>query len=129
MPDDSRTLIQRLRKKARRGYHGYPIGTVAFLGPDDKRANKLTLAIFLDGEADADEIRNWCSESADIREDANVLAEALAYLEEHAVVSVEMRRGISGCPHEEGSDYPEGETCPECPFWRERNRDELLQTN
>jgi hypothetical protein len=23
-----------------------------------------------------------------------------------------------GCPHEEGEDFPHGEDCPFCPFWR-----------
>jgi len=26
--------------------------------------------------------------------------------------------GIIGCPHEEGIDFPVGEGCPYCPFWR-----------
>jgi hypothetical protein len=26
------------------------------------------------------------------------------------------------CPHEERIDYPEGEKCPSCPFWANRNR-------
>jgi hypothetical protein len=29
---------------------------------------------------------------------------------------------IIGCPHEEGIDYPEGEECPLCPFWKGRDR-------
>ncbi len=29
---------------------------------------------------------------------------------------------ILGCPHEEGTDYPEGEACPACPFWAGRDR-------
>jgi Extended Signal Peptide of Type V secretion system len=27
-----------------------------------------------------------------------------------------------GRPHEEGIDYPEGSTCPRCPFWAHRDR-------
>jgi hypothetical protein len=23
-----------------------------------------------------------------------------------------------GCPHEEGEDFPVGEDCPFCPFWK-----------
>jgi hypothetical protein len=36
---------------------------------------------------------------------------------------------IIGCRHEEGLDYPEGEHCPECPYWVGRNRftGELLE--
>jgi hypothetical protein len=25
---------------------------------------------------------------------------------------------VIGCPHEEGIDFPEGQECPYCPFWR-----------
>jgi hypothetical protein len=36
---------------------------------------------------------------------------------------------IIGCPHEEGIDYPDGAECPECPFWKGRDRwtGELLE--
>ena len=33
---------KRLRKRAKRGLHGYPVATVALYGPDDTRATKLT---------------------------------------------------------------------------------------
>jgi len=29
-----------------------------------------------------------------------------------------MTNGVIGCPHEEGIDYPLGEDCPFCPFWK-----------
>ncbi len=40
-----------------------------------------------------------------------------------------MTGAIIGCPHEEGIDYPDGEVCPQCPFWARRDRftGELLQ--
>jgi hypothetical protein len=34
-----------LHKKAHRGFRGYPIATIAFYGPDDKRASKAAVAI------------------------------------------------------------------------------------
>jgi hypothetical protein len=33
-----------------------------------------------------------------------------------------MTQEIIGCPHEEGIDYPEKEDCPQCPFWKGRDR-------
>jgi hypothetical protein len=33
-----------------------------------------------------------------------------------------MSREMLGCPHDEGIDYPEGEACPEYPFWVGRER-------
>jgi hypothetical protein len=29
-----------------------------------------------------------------------------------------MSDGNMGCPHEEGKDFPHGEDCPFCPFWK-----------
>jgi hypothetical protein len=29
---------------------------------------------------------------------------------------------IIGCPHEEGIDYPDGQKCPQCPYWASRDR-------
>ena len=34
-----------LRKKARRGFRGYPVATVAFYGPDDRHATKVAVGI------------------------------------------------------------------------------------
>jgi len=33
-----------------------------------------------------------------------------------------MTDGIIGCPHQEGIDYPDGEVCQECTFWKGRDR-------
>jgi hypothetical protein len=41
------------------------------------------------------------------------------FLQKQKVQNVVMTEGIIGCPHEEGIDYPSGESCPECPFWAE----------
>jgi len=36
---------KRLSKRAKRGFRGYPIATVALYGPDDRAATKLTVGI------------------------------------------------------------------------------------
>jgi hypothetical protein len=46
----------------------------------------------------------------------------MRFILERAAKSVAMMEPIIGCPHEEGLDYPEGEPCPQCPFWAHRNR-------
>jgi len=48
-------------------------------------------------------------------------------LKEHEVRSLIMVEKIFGCPHEEGIDYPEGEACPHCPFWKGRDRYAALE--
>ena len=37
--------------------------------------------------------------------------------------SVVVTEGIIGCPHEEGIDFPSGQECPYCPFWRGKQPD------
>ncbi|HEX7362293.1 MAG TPA: hypothetical protein VF283_17515 [Bryobacteraceae bacterium] len=48
--------------------------------------------------------------------------EILAFLRQHGAKSIAMADRIIGCPHQEGIDYPEGEVCPQCPFWAHRDR-------
>jgi hypothetical protein len=113
-----------LSKKAKRGMRGYPVGTVAFYGPDDKVATKLVVGIVPAEGAEPDSIRKWYSDQAgqDVRNDAAAVGEALEFLQEEGARTVAMADRIIGCPHEEGIDYPEGEECPLCPFWKGRDR-------
>ncbi|TSD89427.1 hypothetical protein FFK22_006715 [Mycobacterium sp. KBS0706] len=111
-----------LEKKAKRGARGYPIGTLAFYGPDDRRATKAVASVVPGPETGATELRRWFAEDGDVRADETIFAEIAAFLREHEVHSVAMVDRIIGCPHEEGIDYPEGEACPRCPFWAGRNR-------
>ena len=112
---------KRLRKRARRGFRGYPIATVALYGPDDTTATKLTVGIFPAENVDVADLRRWFSEGADIRNDAGIAEEVLAFIEAAGAMSVVMTERIIGCPHEEGIDC-EGPTCPSCPFWAGRDR-------
>jgi hypothetical protein len=58
---------QRLSKRAKRGFRGYPIATVALYGPDDPAATKLTVGIVPAEHAEATDLGRWFSEGADIR--------------------------------------------------------------
>ena len=107
---------KRLGKKAKRGLRGFPVATIAFYGPDDRRASKVTVGIVPAEDQEPAELRRWFSEQADIREDAAVAEEILALIDEFGVRSVAMVDRIVGCPHEEGIDY-QGPTCPRCPYW------------
>jgi hypothetical protein len=112
---------KRLTKRAKRGFRGYPVATIALYGPDDIRATKLTVGIVPAENADVAELRRWFSEGIDVRNDAAVAREVLAFIEAAGSRSVVMTEGIIGCPHEEGIDY-QGSTCPACPFWAGRDR-------
>lgn len=111
-----------LEKKAKRGFHGYPVGTIAFYGPDNRRATKVAVGIASGAQSGAVELRRWFAETGDVRTDDTILAEITAFLRQYEVHSVAMTDRIIGCPHEEGIDYPLGESCPVCPFWAGRDR-------
>jgi hypothetical protein len=110
-----------LRKKAKQGMRGYPVGTIAFYGPDNKRASKVAVSV-IPQEGAEPKLRRWFAETPDVRADKGVLDEIVAFLREHSARSVAMVDGIIGCPHEEGIDYPMGESCPQCPYWKGRDR-------
>ena len=97
------------------------MGTVAFYGPDDQRASKLVIGI-INHEGAEPKLRRWYSDNSDLRSVPEIESEIKAFLKDHNVVSVSMADRIIGCPHEEGIDYPDGESCPQCPFWRGRDR-------
>lgn len=110
-----------ITKKAKKGIKGYPVATVAFYGPTNLIATKLVCGIIKYDGAEAEPMKKWFSES-DIRKSEKTLGEVLAFIEENESKSVGMIEEIIGCPHEEGIDYPEGESCPECSFWKGRDR-------
>ena len=112
---------KRLEKRARRGFRGYPAATVAFYGPDDQRASKAVASIIEGQGEEPVQMRKWYNEHADVRQDADILEEVIAFIGEFGTLSVVMPDRIIGCPHEEGIDY-KGTVCPECPFWANRDR-------
>ena len=100
----------------------YPAATLAFYGPTDQLATKAVVSILKDKFSKPDNFRKWYTDGSEIRADEEIGLEIAAYLEEHGVKSTISPDRIFGCPHEEGIDYPEGEFCPQCPFWAGRNR-------
>ncbi|MEJ6472836.1 hypothetical protein [Pseudoalteromonas piscicida] len=105
----------------RKGNKGFPIATIAFYGADNKSASKLVCAIVPYQGADPEQIAKWFS-STDIRKPENILKKVLAFIDENDAQTVSMVEEIIGCPHEEGVDYPEGEYCSQCLYWKERDR-------
>ena len=45
-----------LEKKARRGFRGYPVATLAFYGPSEDVASKLAVGIVPEEGAEADQL-------------------------------------------------------------------------
>lgn len=111
-----------LRKRGRRGFRGYPVASVAFYGPDNTRASKVVVGIIREEGAGPDSMQKWFSDDFDLRMDRAVGLEIVQFIEREGGRSVVVGETILGCPHEEGIDYPDGEVCPECPFWAHRDR-------
>ena len=111
-----------LQKKARHGFTGYPVATVAVYGMDDKVATKASAAIIAGEDQEPVALERWFSEKGDVRHDHVIQQQILEFIKSHGAKSVVMTDRIIGCPHEEGKDYPDGEKCPRCPFWRNRDR-------
>ncbi len=100
------------------GPQGERRGTLAFYGPNDALATKVVAAVFLPLKAEPEFLERWYSQANDARSDPAITAAITAFFRQHGVRHVVIGERIAGCPHEEGVDYPLGESCPLCPFWR-----------
>ncbi len=112
----------KLRKKSKQGFQGFPVATVAYYGPNEARASKVAVAVVMSEGAEPDSLERWFSELSDVRADPQINEAIMHYLQKHSVKSVVMPDRIIGCPHEEGVDYPDGESCPQCSYWAGRDR-------
>src|SRR5258705_13423430 len=88
-----------LAKRARKGFRGFPVATVAFYGPDDRRASKLVIGI-ITHEGTEPKLKKWYSDDADLRSHPGIESEIKAFIKEHGAVSISMVNRIIGCPHE-----------------------------
>jgi hypothetical protein len=111
-----------LGRKVKQGFRGYPIATIAFYGPTAETATKIAVGIFKEENHDADSLERWFSQESDIRLDTDIGEQIAAFIKAENVRSVVITDGIIGCPHEEGVDFPEGKSCPRCPYWAGRDR-------
>lgn len=96
---------KQLSKKVNRGY---PAGTIAFYGPDDRRATKVVVGIAPSAESGIVAMEKWSGEDLDVRVDPRIGAEVLAFIRRHGVRSVITTEGIFGRPHEKASTIPKG---------------------
>ncbi len=120
-------LKKSLEKKVNKGFRGYPIATAALYGPTNKLATKIVVGIVSSQKAEVDPMHKWFC-NTEIRNNSEIMQEMLDFIKEFNVSSVLMVDKIIGCPHEEGIDYPNETSCPQCPFWAGRDRftDELI---
>ena len=109
-------------KKSRQPKVTYPLGTVIPYGPDDRTVTKLAASVVpSDRASDEQDVEATLSESwvgTKVASDEKVAREIYRFFRAHNVKTVITATAILGCPHEEGEDFPHGEDCPFCPFWK-----------
>ena len=108
------TLIKQLRKVLREK-KGLPIGILTYFGPDNKTITKI-VAIIVEKSNVEPLLRKWIK--PEILSDPGVATEIGQYFLDHNTKDIVIAEGVLGCPHEEGVDYPKGEDCPQCPYWK-----------
>jgi len=111
---------KRISKKAKKGFQGYPVITIAYYGPNYELATKVAVG-FIAEENAAAQVERFSTET-DIREDITVQSTIIKLIDRSGAQTVSLIDRIVGCPHEEGADYPEGEDCPQCEFWHGKAR-------
>lgn len=104
------------KKKKRKEKPTLPVATVAYYGPDDKTPTKVAVGIIQQFGEEPTALKRWWG--TDVASDLSIQREIAEFIEAHDAKSVVVTDGIIGCPHEEGIDFPIGEDCPFCPFWR-----------
>ena len=95
----------------------FPIGTVAYYGPDDKTTTKIVAGVIKEEGAEAI-IKRWMA--TDVTTNPKVQGEIDDFFKKYGVRQVAMSAGNMGCPHEESEDFPAGGDCPFCPWWKGR---------
>lgn len=93
----------------------FPIGTVAYYGPDDKTTTKIVAGVIKE-EGAAPILKRWVA--TDVITNPKVLKEMDRFFKKYGVTRIGMSEGNMGCPHEEGKDFPVGGDCPFCPWWK-----------
>jgi len=93
----------------------FPIGTVALYGPNDKTTTKIVAGVFKREGAEPI-LERWMG--TNIKDNPKVQRQMQEFFKKHGVKSVVATDRNMGCPHEEGQDFPHGEDCPFCPFWK-----------
>ena len=93
----------------------FPVGTIAFYGPDDKKTTKICVSV-IRREGAEPMLKRWVGSK--VKDDPKVRREIQDFFKRHGVQSVVAGDGNVGCPHEEGQDFPLGGDCPFCPWWK-----------
>jgi hypothetical protein len=96
----------------------FPIGTIVYYGPDDKLTTKIVASVFL---AENVPPKTMKLTGDDVVTNPQAIAELGRFFKENGVQRVVMTGSNAGCPHEEGIDFPVGEKCPVCLYWKDNS--------
>ena len=108
--------LEMSKKSKRRDKAKLPVATVAYYGPDDKTPTKVVVGIISDWKKEPSHLKRWIGR--DVAYDVTIQKEVARFIGAHGAKSVVVTEGVIGCPHEEGIDFPSGQECPYCSFWR-----------
>lgn len=113
---------QKLAEKRRRKFRKllvenetYPVATITYHGPNDKTATKISVGVVKSKE-ETPIVKHW--EGKGIAENVEAAQEISQFLQKHHVERAITSECVMSCAHVEGEDYPKGEGCPHCPFWK-----------
>jgi len=109
------------KRKKQRKQSRLPVVTVAYYGPDDKTATKVAVGLIKEWGKGPAELKRWWGQN--VARDPVIQRQVADFIAAHRAGSVVVTEGIIGCPHEEGIDFPSGQECPYCHFWRGKQPD------
>lgn len=95
---------------------------MAFYRADDRRASKASVGIIPAEGAEPAHSSGGSPTTMTLREEVAIATAIGAFIVQHGAKTVVMSDRIIGGPHEDGIDYPHGQTCPVCPFRATRDR-------
>ncbi len=93
----------------------FPVGAVAFYGPDATTTTKIVASVMLYEGAEPI-LKQWVG--VGVPGKPKVQRQIEQFFQRYGVKSVVAAEANLGCPHEEGEDFPVGEDCPFCPYWK-----------
>src|ERR1700688_5022619 len=73
----------KLPKKRAKGFCGYSVATVAFYGPDESSATKVSVGIVMHEGADADPLERWFCKTTDARTDPEITEAIVRFIDQH----------------------------------------------
>ncbi len=93
-------------KESQKRLSRLPRTTVAYYGPDNKTASKVSVGIILVEGTEPTYMERWVLEQGDVRIDLTINKQIMEFIAKYPVRSVVVTDRIIGCLHEEGIDYP-----------------------